>query len=198
MPAAKKPAAKKPAAKKPSARKPAAKKPASRRRATARKRPAAKEPAAIRRLNKALDAAQDALASLRKEVGKEIGGVQKRLAPSSRTKASSRSGTRRRRRDAQPPSGRQDARPPSGPRPEPQRADAGRRPPSGPRGGPPREEPRAHAPGRRYRVPVGAAASANGLPSESRHTAQRSPGWITEPPSSPTRSSVASRSATVK
>ena len=40
--------------------------------------------------------------------------------------------------------------------------------------------------------------SANGLPSESRQIAQRSPGWITEPPSSRTRSVVAARSATVK
>ena len=45
---------------------------------------------------------------------------------------------------------------------------------------------------------AGAAASANGLPSESRHTAQRSPGWMTEPPSSRTRWSAAARSATVK
>ena len=44
----------------------------------------------------------------------------------------------------------------------------------------------------------GAAASANGLPSESRHTAQRSPGWMTEPPNSRTRCTVAGRSATVK
>ncbi len=42
------------------------------------------------------------------------------------------------------------------------------------------------------------AASANGLPSESRQTAQRSPGWTTEPPSAPTRSIAAGRSATVK
>ena len=45
---------------------------------------------------------------------------------------------------------------------------------------------------------TGAAASAKGLPSESRQTAHRSPGWMTEPPSSRTRSSVAGRSATVK
>jgi 5-methylcytosine-specific restriction enzyme B len=45
---------------------------------------------------------------------------------------------------------------------------------------------------------VGAAANAKGLPSESRQTAQRSPGWMTEPPSSWTRSSVVARSATVK
>ena len=43
-----------------------------------------------------------------------------------------------------------------------------------------------------------AAASANGLPSESRHTAHRSPGWMIEPPSSRTRSTVVARSATVK
>lgn len=46
-------------------------------------------------------------------------------------------------------------------------------------------------------VPV-AAASANGLPSESRHTAHRSPGWMIVPPSSRTRSTVVARSATVK
>jgi hypothetical protein len=45
---------------------------------------------------------------------------------------------------------------------------------------------------------VGVAASANGLPSESRHIAQRSPGWMTDPPSSRTRWSVAVMSATVK
>jgi hypothetical protein len=49
-----------------------------------------------------------------------------------------------------------------------------------------------------YREPWGAAASANGLPSESRQTAHRSPGWMTEPPSSRTRSSDAGRSLTVK
>jgi hypothetical protein len=43
-----------------------------------------------------------------------------------------------------------------------------------------------------------AAARANGLPSESRHTAHRSPGWMTDPPSARTRSSVVDRSATVK
>jgi len=43
-----------------------------------------------------------------------------------------------------------------------------------------------------------AAASANGLPSESRHTAHRSPGWMIEPPSLQTRSTVVARSATVK
>ena len=42
------------------------------------------------------------------------------------------------------------------------------------------------------------AARANGLPSESRHTAHRSPGWMMEPPRSRTRSSVVDRSATVK
>ena len=52
---------------------PPPKKPASRRRGAARKRPAAKEPAAIKRLNKSLDGAQDALASLGKEVSKDLG-----------------------------------------------------------------------------------------------------------------------------
>src|SRR5919106_3454259 len=42
------------------------------------------------------------------------------------------------------------------------------------------------------------AARAKGLPSESRQMAHRSPGCITEPPSSRTRSSVVARSATVK
>jgi hypothetical protein len=50
----------------------------------------------------------------------------------------------------------------------------------------------------RYSPIADAAASANGLPSESRHTAHRSPGWTSEPPSSRTRSSVPGRSATVK
>jgi hypothetical protein len=49
-----------------------------------------------------------------------------------------------------------------------------------------------------YSPGAGAAASANGLPSESLHTAHRSPGWMIEPPSSRTRSSVVARSATVK
>ena len=39
-----------------------------------------------------------------------------------------------------------------------------------------------------YRESWGSAASANGLPSESRQTAHRSPGWMTDPPSSRTRS----------
>ena len=61
-----------------------AKKPASRRRSTtARKRQGAKEPAAIKRLNKALDSAQEALVSLRKDVGREVGaggrGLHKNL-----------------------------------------------------------------------------------------------------------------------
>jgi hypothetical protein len=49
-----------------------------------------------------------------------------------------------------------------------------------------------------YSAIAEAAASANGLPSESRHTAHRSPGWMIEPPSSRTRSSVPGRSETVK
>ena len=44
----------------------------------------------------------------------------------------------------------------------------------------------------------GAALRAKGLPSESLQIAQRSPGWITEPPSSPTRVTAASRSGTLK
>ena len=59
---------------------PPAKKSASRRSAAARKRPAAskkrpaaKQPAAINRLNKSLDAAQDALTALRKDLSKDVG-----------------------------------------------------------------------------------------------------------------------------
>jgi hypothetical protein len=51
---------------------PATKKPASRAGKTARKRTAASEPAAIKRLNKSLEAAQDALAALRKDVSKDV------------------------------------------------------------------------------------------------------------------------------
>ena len=59
---------------------PPAKKPASRRRAPARKRSAAKkEPAAIQRLNKSLDAAQDALAALRKDVSRGVGAGSRDL-----------------------------------------------------------------------------------------------------------------------
>jgi hypothetical protein len=49
-----------------------------------------------------------------------------------------------------------------------------------------------------YSTGASAAARANGLPSESRHTAHRLPGWTTEPPSARTRSSVVDRSETVK
>jgi DNA end-binding protein Ku len=49
---------------------PTAKRSGSRKRA---RRPAAKEPAALRRLNKSLDSAQEALAALRKEVGTDVG-----------------------------------------------------------------------------------------------------------------------------
>ena len=52
---------------------PPAKKPASRRRGAARKRPTAKDQAALKRLNKSLDTAQDALASLGKDVSKDLG-----------------------------------------------------------------------------------------------------------------------------
>jgi hypothetical protein len=51
---------------------PAAKKPTSAGAKTARKRPATSEPAAIKRLNKSLDAAQDALAALRNDVSKDV------------------------------------------------------------------------------------------------------------------------------
>jgi hypothetical protein len=51
----------------------------SRRRTATRKSSAAKESAALRRLNKALDEAQDALAALRKEVGTGARGVHKDL-----------------------------------------------------------------------------------------------------------------------
>jgi hypothetical protein len=52
---------------------PTAKKRASRGSSAARKRPAAKEPAAIKRLNKSLDAAQDALVALRKDLSRDVG-----------------------------------------------------------------------------------------------------------------------------
>ena len=48
------------------------KKPAPASRGGARKRPATGEPAGIARLNKSLDAAQDALAALRKDVSKDV------------------------------------------------------------------------------------------------------------------------------
>jgi hypothetical protein len=51
---------------------PTTKKPVSRGGRTARKRPAAGEPAAVKRLNKSLDAAQDALAALRNDVSKDV------------------------------------------------------------------------------------------------------------------------------
>jgi hypothetical protein len=52
---------------------PPAKKAASRRSSAKRKRPASKEPAAIKRLNKSLDTAQDALVALRKDLGRDVG-----------------------------------------------------------------------------------------------------------------------------
>src|SRR5215218_2432308 len=42
------------------------------RRSTARKSTASGEPAALRRLNKSLDSAQDALKALRKDVGRDV------------------------------------------------------------------------------------------------------------------------------
>jgi hypothetical protein len=51
---------------------PATEKPASRGGKTARKRQATGEPAAVTRLNKSLDAAQDALAALRNDVSKDV------------------------------------------------------------------------------------------------------------------------------
>lgn len=51
---------------------PTTRKPASRGGKTARKRPATGESAAIARLNKSLDAAQDALAALRNDVSKDV------------------------------------------------------------------------------------------------------------------------------
>ena len=51
---------------------PATKKPSSRGGKTAGKRPATREPAAVARLNKSLDAAQDALAALRNDVSKDV------------------------------------------------------------------------------------------------------------------------------
>jgi uncharacterized protein YoxC len=49
----------------------------TRKASTNRKPSAAKEPAALRRLNKALDEAQDALKALRKEVGSGARGIHK-------------------------------------------------------------------------------------------------------------------------
>jgi hypothetical protein len=49
-----------------------AKKPVSRGGKTVHKRPATGEPAAVARLNKSLDAAQDALAALRNDVSKDV------------------------------------------------------------------------------------------------------------------------------
>lgn len=49
-----------------------------------------------------------------------------------------------------------------------------------------------------YVVPSCGSASPNGVPSESRHTDQASPGWITLPPSAATRSSAAAMSLTSK
>lgn len=49
-----------------------------------------------------------------------------------------------------------------------------------------------------YRVSGREVARANGLPSESRQIAHRSPGWMTEPPRSRMRRSAAGRSSTVK
>ena len=51
---------------------PAAKKSSSRAAKTARKRSTVREPAALKRLNKSLDAAQDALAALRNDVSKDV------------------------------------------------------------------------------------------------------------------------------
>jgi hypothetical protein len=51
---------------------PPAKRSGSRKKSTTRS--AAKEPSALRKLNKSLDSAQDALAALSKEVGKDVGG----------------------------------------------------------------------------------------------------------------------------
>ena len=50
---------------------------------------------------------------------------------------------------------------------------------------------------RRYSPGAGAAASANGLPSESRHTTQRSPGWMIDPPSSRQGGGVAGARSTL-
>ena len=58
--------------------------------------------------------------------------------------------------------------------------------------------PRAPASPSRPELQAAAASSANGLPSESRQIDQRSPGWMTEPPSSRTRSSAAAISGTGK
>jgi hypothetical protein len=49
-----------------------------------------------------------------------------------------------------------------------------------------------------YVVSTCGSASPNGVPSESRHTDQASPGWITLPPSAATRSSASAISDTSK
>src|SRR5579862_4433153 len=59
-------------------------------------------------------------------------------------------------------------------------------------------EPAFDVPLAHYRAYALRAASPKGLPSESRQTAQRAPGWITSPPSSFTCCSAASRSSTSK
>src|SRR3954454_9370313 len=64
---------------------PPAKRSTAKRRTTTRKKPTArkssssKEPAAIARLNKALDGAQDALTSMRKDLSKDVGSSAKGL-----------------------------------------------------------------------------------------------------------------------
>ena len=49
----------------------------TRKKPTARKSPASKEPAAVARLNKSLDAVQDALTALRKDLTKDVGSSAK-------------------------------------------------------------------------------------------------------------------------
>jgi hypothetical protein len=66
-------------------------------------------------------------------------------------------------------------------------------------GSPVAEQVRRHDPGcLPYRHSRGRAANPKGLPSESLHTAQRSPGWMTLPPSAWTRRSASARSSTSK
>lgn len=66
------PPAKRSTAKKSTARKSTAKKSTAARRTTTRKSSAARENARIKRLNKSLDSAQDALTALRKDVTKDV------------------------------------------------------------------------------------------------------------------------------
>ncbi len=138
----------------PPAKKPAARRRTSTARKAARKRPAANEPAAIKRLNKALDGAQDALTALRKDVSREVGAgsrdlhrnLQKFVKEAQRdsgrlskaierdferlqkrlTPSSRTKASKTKRRAGLAPQARRDARPPSGAPTFDRQADSGR------------------------------------------------------------------------